>query len=63
MAKNQKYISFIVGAIIFFLVYTVTQYLFMEGEINIVANIVIALIWSAGMLAFETWRKKKNLGL
>lgn len=60
MDRKQKYISLITGAFIFFLVYTLIQYLFTDQDIDLFVNLIISILWSAGMLAFEVWRKKKK---
>lgn len=60
MGKKERYITFVTGTIIFFLVYTLIQYLFREQEIDLFTNLIISVLWSGGMLAFEVWRKKKK---
>ena len=60
MKKKQAIFSFITGTLIFFLVYSGIQYFFFDKEVSFIENLFVATLWSAGMLAFDVWWRKKK---
>jgi hypothetical protein len=60
MTKKEKLARFIAGIIIFTPIYASGMYFFSDTGIDWVETIIISVMWSGGMVVFETlWRKIK----
>lgn len=60
MTRKEKFARFIAGIIVFGPIYGMGMFFFSESGFNWVETLLVSVLWSAGMVVFESfWQKLK----